>query len=554
MKKRLILLIPFLLFLLGFGLRFWRLDSNPAGLYWEEVALGYDAYSIAKTGKDHHGNPWPIVAFESFGDYKPAFYFYLVAPLTKIIGLNVWSVRLPSLLAGVSLIWAMALLSKQLSKEMGIKEGSKLIFILAITLSSLSPWLIHFSRGGWESNVATALITWAVYLYLSSKSIKKILLALVLFALAAYTYHAARLIAPLLLLALSLYQISGNFQKKLLFKQLKKFFIFALVFLILISPLLLPRNSVAVGHRLTETGIFSRLEPILESNYRRQLAGNTLFSRVVYHRYVYFGKIILSQIGEHFNPGYLFLHGDANPRHGGLGGVLYPIDLFLIVLGLSFLFSKKRTLGMLIVSWILIAILPASIGEGVPHSLRTLASAPPIILIAVFGAHSAYQTLRSKFKSRKLLINLSIFLFIVVYLMFFLRFYYHYQVAYPIDSASDWQFGYSQLMQKIDGLNFPSDTPVYMTREQGRPAMYYWFFHQTDPRVVQSENSVVMKDQGEYLQFGQYHFIDKSDQITQKPSILVSSEKFAKTVSNIELVDKVQNSSGETVWQISEVK
>ena len=90
----------YLILALAFFLRFYRLDSNPSSLYWEEAALGYDAYSILKTGKDFHGNFLPLVAFESFGDYKPSLYFYAAVPSIAIFGLNEFAVRFPSALFG----------------------------------------------------------------------------------------------------------------------------------------------------------------------------------------------------------------------------------------------------------------------------------------------------------------------------------------------------------------------------------------------------------------------------------------------------------------------
>ena len=41
--------------ILGALLRFWGLGQNPPGLYWDEVSLGWNAYSILKTGLDEHG-------------------------------------------------------------------------------------------------------------------------------------------------------------------------------------------------------------------------------------------------------------------------------------------------------------------------------------------------------------------------------------------------------------------------------------------------------------------------------------------------------------------
>jgi hypothetical protein len=100
-----------LLVVVGLFLRTYRLDAVPASLYWEEVALGYDAYAILHTGKDAHGHAWPVTAFVSFGDYKPALYFYAIVPFLPLFGLSAWAVRLPSALAGTSEIIAIAWLA-----------------------------------------------------------------------------------------------------------------------------------------------------------------------------------------------------------------------------------------------------------------------------------------------------------------------------------------------------------------------------------------------------------------------------------------------------------
>src|SRR5437868_2226536 len=81
--------------------RLYKLDSVPPSPYWEETALGYDAYSIAKTGKDFHGNPYPLLSFPSFGDYNTSGYFYVLAPVVNILGINTIAVRLPSAVAGI---------------------------------------------------------------------------------------------------------------------------------------------------------------------------------------------------------------------------------------------------------------------------------------------------------------------------------------------------------------------------------------------------------------------------------------------------------------------
>jgi len=108
-------LFLFLILLLAFVLRFYRLGDYPA-LNADEAAIGYNAYSLLETGRDEHGNSWPI-HFQSFNDYKPGLYFYLVLPFVKFLGLNGWSVRIPSAFLGVATVYLLYLFIKKL--EMG---------------------------------------------------------------------------------------------------------------------------------------------------------------------------------------------------------------------------------------------------------------------------------------------------------------------------------------------------------------------------------------------------------------------------------------------------
>src|SRR3989344_9259741 len=146
MSNKIKFVILTLIIILAGTLRLWKLGSYPA-FNADEAAIGYNAYSLLETGKDEHGNPWPI-HFQSFNDYKPGLYFYIVLPFVKFFGLNEWSVRLPNALLGTLCVYLIYLIVQKLfpKKEIGIISS----FMLAI-----SPWHIHFSRGGWEVNTAT---------------------------------------------------------------------------------------------------------------------------------------------------------------------------------------------------------------------------------------------------------------------------------------------------------------------------------------------------------------------------------------------------------------
>ena len=202
MSKRLFFILTIILLILTFSIRGFGLLSSPPSLYWEEVAIGYDAYAIIKTGHDHHGHAWPILAFESFGDWKPALYFYLVAGAELILGLTPLAVRLPALLSGLAMVIAVAWLIKYLLEDHLSSENIRLLMVITLLVGGLSPWGVMFSRAGWESMVAASLLAWGglgwVYAGKAKHKMLVLILSTLLLALSAYTYHAARLIAPLL--------------------------------------------------------------------------------------------------------------------------------------------------------------------------------------------------------------------------------------------------------------------------------------------------------------------------------------------------------------------
>ncbi|MBU2036341.1 glycosyltransferase family 39 protein, partial [Patescibacteria group bacterium] len=181
MKKHINKLIIIAILLLAFALRFYKLNSYPA-LNADEAAIGYNAYSLIQTGKDEHGNSWPI-QFQSFNDYKPGLYVYLVMPFIKVLGLNEWAVRIPGAFLGVVTVYVVYLLIKELFPK------EKFAYIASLLLA-ISPWHIHFSRGGWEVNVATFLISLGIYLFIKAfKFPKNYFFSIISFCLSLYTYH-----------------------------------------------------------------------------------------------------------------------------------------------------------------------------------------------------------------------------------------------------------------------------------------------------------------------------------------------------------------------------
>ncbi len=221
-------IILVLVILLATLLRFYKLNVNPPGLYWDETAFGYDAYSILKTAKDHHGHFMPLF-FESYGDWKLPGYFYLLLPSIKIFGLNEFAVRFPSALLSTLTVYLLFVLVKNLTKNINLALTSSLFL-------AISPWHIQFARGGFESSAGLFFVTLATILFiqgLNKRSKVFFLFSFLFLAFSIYTYHAYRIFSPIFLLSFGLIfhkQVKENF--KLLFLPL-------IILILLLVPIIL---------------------------------------------------------------------------------------------------------------------------------------------------------------------------------------------------------------------------------------------------------------------------------------------------------------------------
>jgi len=521
-----ILLVLILILILAFRLRFYNLGSNPPSPYWEEAAIGYDAYSILKTGKDFHGNSWPLIAFESFGDYKPSLYFYATVPSIAIFGLNTFAVRFPSLFFGSLTVLLIYLLAKQFFKTPIVALGSALLL-------AISPWHIQFSRAGFEANLGLFLVVLGAWLFLKGTK-KKIWLfpAVLSWALSLYTYHANRIFIPLLGLTWGLYFFKTLIKKKSF--SLISIFLFAL----LIFPLAIRLNTPEIKQRFLETSAFVTLEPIERSSQLITADGGGVIAGIVHHRAWQYSKIFLDHYFDHFNFNYLFVSGDSNPRHSTqLVGGLYLVQLPLLLASLYYLFKNKKYNLLPLLIWALLAPVPAALTKATPHALRSLGLVIPLAIISSYGAIELFKA--------KAIGKITIYLLSSILLFELSRYLYVYHHDYPRLHSFHWQTGYEEMIEFVATKKDDYDT-IYITRELGRPSIYYWFYTKTNPKEVQALNNQVLKDQGEYLQFENIIFGQPDP---QKPALVVVSES---ENSPGQLLKEIKNLNNQTIFKIYE--
>lgn len=187
--------------------RFYNLSNVPPQATVDEASIGYNAYSILKTGADEYGNRFPVL-LRAYDDWRPALYVYLVIPFIAIFDLNVLSVRLPSVLLSSMSVIAVYLLLKELfinSKlRLEFKRWKLGIPEIATFFMAISPWHIYISRLGHEVNASFAFFIFGLlffFKYINKKG-RNLYLAALFLALSFDSYQSTKIVVPLVILVL----------------------------------------------------------------------------------------------------------------------------------------------------------------------------------------------------------------------------------------------------------------------------------------------------------------------------------------------------------------
>lgn len=543
MKNKWSVLIGLTIFIAAF-IRIFGLNTVPPSLYWEEVALGYDAYSIFKTGKDHHGNPFPIVAFESFGDYKPSGYFYAIVPFIPFFGLSVWSVRLPSAIAGICIVVLIGKIAETLFSE---RKQKKSIALFAMVATTFSPWALQFSRGGWEVNLATCFVCAGVLFGLiggkkvfekqvmTSELLKVYLFSLLFFVLAAYTYHATRVIAPLLGLLIVTPML--RYWKK----YFKEIVILGVTGFVLMLPIVLSIKDPKVNQRLLETSAFTTQDEITASNQLVEQFGSNIVTKIIFHRNWFYLKTFIQNFFVHFRLDYLFLTGDDNSRHSiKYFGLLFPTDLIFLAIGTSAIIKTRKPQYLFLLLWLIIGVAPAAMTKAIPHALRTLPALPVYMIVIGVGMTESIEYIK-KFSFPKIWFSLLVGIFSLQLLMYW----HYYTFVYPKMESNEWQYGYQQMVEHIN-TSKKKDEAIFITTERARPAMYYWFFSKTDPKEVQAAQSSVPKDQSEFKEFQNAKFVFHLS--GAEKGIIASGPQQRESFPNAIDIATINDLRGRPVW------
>ena len=313
----------------------WYFDSplqTTPGFFLDESSIAYNAYSIARSGADEHGVRWPVY-FAAFGEYKNPVYIYLLALVFKIGGPSILAARALSIVAG----FLAALLLASLPRG---PVARAFTFLAAIA----TPWLFETSRLVFEVAafpLALAVALWCVRALAEEQGDAatprwRLVACAFAFALVTYTYTAGRFIGPAMAGAL------------LLIVPWRRAAVAWVVYAVLLIPALL--NVRALTARVAEVGL---------------------------GRFDYFAA---------FSPGFLFLQGDANPRHHiAFGGMMLISVAIAAIAGIASAIRRHDRWSRYLLVLLVLAPIPGALAPQAPHALRLITTGVVLVVFAGMG-------------------------------------------------------------------------------------------------------------------------------------------------------------------------
>lgn len=464
----------FIILALAAGLRFYQLGNVPPSPDWDEAALGYNAYSISRTGRDEYGNFLPL-SIRSFDDYKPPLYVYLTVPSVAMFGLSVWSTRLPSAVMGVLAVLGTYFLVKELLKKNGYALTSALLL-------AISPWSIQFSRIAFEANTGVTLNIWAVAAFLAGLRKRMFLsVSAVLFALGMYAYHSERIFLPLLLLILIFV-----YRKELFVREQTKSIILSVILgIIIVAPLIPVVFNQTALLRLRGTSSFTDQTGLLARDIKKleqdQRAGDRI-GQLLDNRRIVFVKTVAAGYLSHFSLRWLFLTGDNQRHHAPGMGLLYLWELPFLLYGIYRIVKyRKGPIRTALLGWLLISPVAASPTTGLPHAVRTLVFLPVFQIITAVAVMDAAQFWQQYLSGSKRFFWYMSVAGVALFVLF--NFFYYldkYFVQQNPEYSQHWQYGYKDAVAYTEKVKTKYQKVVVSTTLD-QSYMFFLFYTKYDP-------------------------------------------------------------------------
>lgn len=546
-----------LIIAIAFFLRIYKLQEVPVSMFGDELDVGYQAYSIAKTGRDYYGNFLPF-HFQSLAEWRTPFYLYSAVPTVALFGITPIGVRLPAVAFGVLGVIAFYFLVKEIREEY-LKTKSPNLEIFASFFLAISPWHIQYSRAAFEVTELLFFLLVGIYFFIKGlKNTKFLYLSAICLALTPSIYSTAKLFIPMLGLALVII-----FWKQVLKIKKRDMMGSGLVFVLFSLPIVYSIILGGGGQRFSYIGVFSDPTVEYEIGAARDIDkwDNSSFSRAFHNKFVVWGGAIINNFLKTYSTDFLFIKGDPNLRHSIESmGMFYKIEFITLLLGIIFFFHNKADVKvkLLILSWLALGAIPAALTrDGGDHGTRLIILLPPLIFLISYGA--------SILARKKILL--------IFYSLLLLGSFVHYQHQYWIHNPSYserwWHYGWKESIQSIKAIEKSYDKVIISSADE--PPWIFFAAHYSYPPDKWQAN-FPLQNKVELPGFGLISYIDKyyfgSPQklayydwgriLDEKTLYLASAKEVGpnlirepeKTPSNLSLIKAVSYPSGEPAFYL----
>lgn len=462
----------------GAFLRFWHLGSVPPGLFRDEIEKGWTAFELWHTGRqawiDVDGSfvvsrRLPVF-IDAVGVKTSAIYQYLSAPVVGIFGLGRFTTRFVAAACGSLTVLAAFALARVLEsgghiawcgREPAASDGglAGVFPLAAAAFTAVSPTHVLFSRWAQQGITVPLLATLGIALLLhapcGAARHRRAAVAVggLLLGAAFYAYDPARLVVPFILVALAIEMRAP------IGRLVRLYWPAALLFLAIAVPVFAYATTQG-GARFQRVSVFGG----------RSLPEAAVLAAANYVR--------------HFDPIFLFVSGDANPRHAmPFSGVVAWAEGPFFLAGIASLAMQRRRAGSaLLLGWLLAAPLAAALtNDGVPHALRSILFWPVVHLVSARGVVVLAERIRWR-----LALPACATAVVVAGLLAFAAL--EFQVR---REAAPWNFGVLEALEAMDRAN--PDGPNALSAEVGY-AHYFALFHERpDPLQWQEQGPQVLR-------------------------------------------------------------
>ncbi|MCX6804603.1 MAG: glycosyltransferase family 39 protein [Patescibacteria group bacterium] len=399
-RKNMVWFLLLAIVALAIFFRFYQLNTLPPGLHPDEAANGLDIFKILE-------NRDLRIIYNTNGP-REALFFYFQAVFVLAMGNTITALRVAPALFGVLSVIVVFFATKE--------WFNRRTALITAFFFAINPWVVTIQRDGFRASLVPLFI--ALILLFGAKAYKtnkKIyyILAAVSLGLGFYTYTAFSMILTAIFAGF-IYMLI--FRRSWLMSNWKKLILSMAVFGAVMSPLLYTTIKDPGGSTARAGGT-----SFLNKNLNNGQPIQTLLSGTA--------KTILQ---------YNYI-GDSNNRHNFSGQPLLNIFVgIMFILGLVmclFNFAKPKYALLLVVfgSMLLPSLLTA---EGLPHALRSIGTAVPVLIMAGMGVNYLLYMWYQTFPINRLARITGLFLVCVLMALSLIQAYRQYFVSWAQDAKT----------------------------------------------------------------------------------------------------------------------